>query len=100
MSTTDDIVRNLAGAPEPVLVDVLAYLRARKREAALALGAGREPGSGPDPTGHTPDCTRADEPRRYKDLDCETCGWAGCSCHGNHTGYGEIYCPVCGWEIE
>ena len=98
MSVRDDIVRELAGVPEPVLRDVLAHLRARKREAALALGAGRT--SGPDPTGHTSDCTRADEPRRYKDLHCETCGWAGCSCHGNFTGYGEVYCPVCGWEIE
>lgn len=97
MSVADDIIRELAGTPEPVLVDVLAHLRARKREVAFAWGVGIR---GPAPTGHAPECTRAEEPIRYKDLDCETCGWAGCSCHGDHTGYGEIYCPVCGWEIE
>ncbi|MFA5861737.1 MAG: DUF2281 domain-containing protein [Candidatus Thermoplasmatota archaeon] len=34
MGVRDDLLRELAGVPEPVLRDVLALLRARKRQAS------------------------------------------------------------------
>lgn len=36
MGARDDLLRELDDAPEPVLQDVLAYLRARKRGASEA----------------------------------------------------------------
>jgi quercetin dioxygenase-like cupin family protein len=52
---------------------------------------------GPDRplVGHLEGCTI----RAYSRRLCETCGWMGCPCLCEHTGYGEMYCPKCDDEL-